>query len=132
MLVKTNIKLKQQIEFELRNYFRPEFINRLDDQIVFEPLDLGQVESIVGMMLDKVASRLKEQSIRLEFTPEVTRYIAEKGYNPSYGARPLKRYIQKNLESPIAREIVSHQDATISSLKVSIKQDQMLIESVTN
>jgi ATP-dependent Clp protease ATP-binding subunit ClpB len=87
---------------ELRRSFRPEFLNRIDDIIVFRPLTQEQLQRIVELQLDRVRAMLAERSISLRLTPEAERVIAEDGYDPAFGARPLKRSIQRLVQNPLA------------------------------
>lgn len=90
----------------LRSFFRPEFLNRVDDIVVFHPLGKGELKKIVKIQAGRLLQRLQAQNITLEITPEAEEYLAEAGYDPVYGARPLKRAIQKELETPLARNIL--------------------------
>ena len=90
----------------LRSFFRPEFLNRVDDIVVFHPLGKGELKKIVKIQTGRLFQRLQAQNITLEITPEAEEYLAEAGYDPVYGARPLKRAIQKELETPLARNIL--------------------------
>ncbi|NLL57825.1 MAG: AAA domain-containing protein, partial [Firmicutes bacterium] len=90
----------------LRSFFRPEFLNRVDDIVVFHPLGKAELKKIVKIQAGRLLQRLQAQNITLEITPEAEEYLAEAGYDPVYGARPLKRVIQKELETPLARSIL--------------------------
>jgi ATP-dependent Clp protease ATP-binding subunit ClpC len=100
-------KMKDVVMEELKNNFRPEFINRIDEIIVFHPLTQDEITAIVDVMLKEVRTRLQEQEYDLELTPEVHAMLAKDGYNPSYGARPLRRAIQRLIEDPLAEEILT-------------------------
>ena len=91
---------------DLRNHFRPEFRNRLDETIFFKPLSRKDIGAIVRLMVEDVNKRLQAKSIRVELTEEARDYVAENGYDPQFGARPLKRYLQKNVETEAARIIL--------------------------
>lgn len=99
-------KAKDEVLKRLHSFFRPEFLNRVDEIVTFHPLKKEHLKKIVGIQVDLLLKRLQEQNISLELTPEVKEYIAEKGYDPVYGARPLKRAVQKELENPLARHIL--------------------------
>jgi len=90
----------------LRQYFRPEFLNRVDDVIVFRPLSLGQLEEIVELQLTKLRQLLAERKITLELTPEAKRVLTSEGYDPTFGARPLKRAIQRLIQNPLSLAIL--------------------------
>jgi ATP-dependent Clp protease ATP-binding subunit ClpB len=92
---------------ELRRYFRPEFLNRVDDVILFKPLKLEEIKRIVDLMIEDVAKRLKDRHIKLVLSEEAREFIARSGYDPVYGARPLRRYIQRHLETMLARAIIA-------------------------
>jgi ATP-dependent Clp protease ATP-binding subunit ClpB len=92
---------------ELRGHFRPEFLNRVDEIVLFKPLTRAEIEQIVDLQFDGVRARLAERRIELELTEDARRLLAEAGYDPVYGARPLRRYIQREVETRIARGIIS-------------------------
>ncbi|MBO1740952.1 ATP-dependent chaperone ClpB [Leifsonia sp. TF02-11] len=92
---------------ELRGRFRPEFLNRVDDIVVFAPLGVDQIEAIVELLIADLRHRLAERQISLELTPEARRLIAERGYDPLYGARPLRRYLSHDIETRIGRALLS-------------------------
>jgi ATP-dependent Clp protease ATP-binding subunit ClpB len=91
---------------EMRAHFRPEFINRLDDVVLFKPLTRSEIGRIVDLLLDEVSERLAERQMTLEVSDAAKTFIADEGYDPVYGARPLKRYIQHKLETGIARTLI--------------------------
>ncbi|MBN1552846.1 ATP-dependent chaperone ClpB [bacterium] len=90
----------------LNTYFRPEFLNRVDDIIIFKPLTLEEIEKIVDLLMENIRSRLEQKSISMELTESARKFIAEAGYDPVFGARPLKRYIQRELETRIGRALI--------------------------
>lgn len=101
---------------DLRNHFRPEFLNRLDETILFKPLTKDNIGHIIDLMMVDLNKRLSDKEISLELTSEAKNYIIEGGYDPIYGARPLKRFLQKNVETLAAREILAgdiHEGDTI-------------------
>jgi len=100
-------KLKTKLLDEVKKTFRPEFLNRIDDIIVFHPLFRHDLEQIISFELKDVKERLKEKKIELNLTPEVLTFLIDKGYDPVFGARPLRRTIQKYLENVLAEEILS-------------------------
>ncbi len=91
---------------ELRTHFRPEFLNRVDDIVLFKPLRLEEIKSIVKLLLERLKDRLAERRIALEITPAALELIARSGYDPVYGARPLKRFLQREVETRLARELI--------------------------
>ncbi|HWM84449.1 MAG TPA: ATP-dependent chaperone ClpB [Kofleriaceae bacterium] len=99
--------VERQVEEQLRSTFRPEFLNRIDESIFFEPLDRQELDSIVGIQVVRFAGLLRERGLELALTPAASHLIAERGYDPVYGARPLKRSIQKNLIDPLASALLA-------------------------
>jgi ATP-dependent Clp protease ATP-binding subunit ClpC len=100
-------RIRSLVNEELKNYFRPEFLNRLDEIIVFRQLNREEVKEIAVIMLKEVFGRLTEQGITLEVTEKFKERLVQEGYNPSYGARPLRRAIMRLLEDSLAEEILS-------------------------
>lgn len=98
---------KEKVLQLLRTHFRPEFLNRIDEMITFNPLDLTAIKEIVSKLINQLSHRVKEQNIQVEISDTAKEYIATHGFDPVYGARPLKRYIQRNIETLLAREIIS-------------------------
>jgi len=90
----------------LRGHFRPEFLNRVDEIVLFKPLLIEQIKRIIELLLDNLQARLDERKITLELTERAKEFIAREAYDPVYGARPLLRYLQHHLETPLAREII--------------------------
>ena len=104
-----NIKQEAQdmVMADLRNHFRPEFLNRLDETIMFKPLTKDNITSIIDLQIKDLNRRLADKELHVELTPEAKGYVADNGYEPMYGARPLKRYLQKTVETLAARLILS-------------------------
>jgi len=100
-------KMKEQALDVLRQSFRPEFLNRVDEVVVFHPLTRDELRQIVDVQLIRLRQRLEERKIELELTEKARDYLAERGYDPSYGARPLKRLIQRELETSLGRKLLS-------------------------
>ncbi len=98
--------VREKVMQELRGHFRPEFLNRVDETVLFKPLSQDQIAEIVDIQLAHVRGRLKDRKIELELTNAARTYIAEAAYDPAYGARPLKRYLQHELETPLARAVI--------------------------
>jgi ATP-dependent Clp protease ATP-binding subunit ClpB len=99
-------RVEQRVRDELRNFFRPEFLNRVDDIIVFRPLSREDLVHIVDIQLERLERLLADRHLHLEVTPEAKELLAVQGYDPVYGARPLKRVIQRELQNPIALEVL--------------------------
>jgi ATP-dependent Clp protease ATP-binding subunit ClpB len=92
---------------ELRSHFRPEFLNRIDEIVLFKALTMPEIERIVDLMLGELRARLADRRIRLEVTDQARRFIAQEGYDPVYGARPLRRFISREVETRIGRALLS-------------------------
>ncbi len=119
---------KSKVMAQLRGHFRPEFLNRVDDIVVFSPLTLDQVRLIVALLLKDLTDRLKSRGVDLKVTEEALSKIASDGYDPSYGARPLKRYISHVLESRIARELIAKAQDSMS-VTVSLLDGDIVIDA---
>ena len=98
--------MKDRLLDELKRTFRPEFLNRVDDLIVFQLLTEEDIAEIVDLMLNELAARIEEYALQLEVTPEAKKLLAAEGFDPTYGARPLRRVIQKRLEDGISEEML--------------------------
>ena len=94
---------------ELRAHFRPEFLNRLDETILFKPLTRDNIGSIVGLMIEDTNRRLADRELKVDLTDRAREFVVEHGYDPVYGARPLKRYLQKYVETLAAKIILQDQ-----------------------
>jgi ATP-dependent Clp protease ATP-binding subunit ClpB len=99
--------LKERVWDVLRGHFRPEFLNRLDEVIIFNPLGRDELKHIVDIQLNGLRKRLSERGITLELTDASREVIAEEGYDPTYGARPLKRAIQRLIQDPLAKRVLA-------------------------
>jgi ATP-dependent Clp protease ATP-binding subunit ClpC len=102
-------RMKDRVLDELKRTFRPEFLNRIDEVIVFHSLDETHIKGIVRLMVNRVNKQLEDKAIRIELTPDAEDMLLQKGYDPTYGARQLRRTIQKLIEDPLAESIVSGQ-----------------------
>jgi ATP-dependent Clp protease ATP-binding subunit ClpB len=112
---------------ELREHFRPEFLNRVDETVVFHPLETEQLTKIVEIQLDRLRARLTERRISLFVTPAALRHLGERGYDPIYGARPLKRLIQQEIETPMARQLVKGELRDGDTATVDLKDQHIVI-----
>jgi ATP-dependent Clp protease ATP-binding subunit ClpC len=99
-------RTREQMLSELRRTFRPELLNRIDEIVVFQPLTREQIEQIVDIMLDRVREQLRERGISLQATEPARALLATQGFDPQFGARPLRRTVQRLVENPIARGIL--------------------------
>ncbi len=114
---------------DLRGHFRPEFLNRIDEIVLFKPLSLSEITGIVGLLIADVTKRLAERNIKLEVSQDAKEFIANSGYDPVYGARPLKRYIQRELETRIGRAIISDELPPGSTLQVGVQDGGLSIKA---
>ncbi len=119
--------VKNQVMGELRQHFRPEFLNRVDDIVLFKPLTLGEVEQIVALLVQDLSRRLAERRMNIEISDAARHFIAEKGYDPVYGARPLRRYIQRELETRIGRALIAGDVSDGATLRVDLKDGELSI-----
>ena len=125
-VVDDNIRAQVMNEMKLR--FKPEFLNRVDDIIMFKPLSENGIKKIIDIFLKEVSSRLKDKNITLEVTDEAKTIMAKEGYDPVYGARPLKRYIQNSLENNLARKIIKGEIGYGSNVVVDANGEEIVIK----
>jgi ATP-dependent Clp protease ATP-binding subunit ClpB len=118
---------RNQVFGELRGHFRPEFLNRVDDTVLFKPLTKPEIAQIVELLADGLRQRLAERDIGLTLTEQAKQYIADAGYDPVYGARPLKRYIQHELETQIGRSIIAGEATDGCTVQVDVAEDDGLV-----
>lgn len=111
----------------LRHYFKPEFINRIDEIIIFDPLSEATLALIVDKFMEELALRLQRQNISLQVDDQVKATILKVGQDPQYGARPIKRFIQKNIETQIAKTILSNEDSQNNLIQVSMNMDDFVV-----
>jgi len=111
----------------LRAHFRPEFLNRIDDTVLFKPLSERDIEQVVELFLAELRQRLAEQQLTLEVSEAARSWLASKGYDPVFGARPLKRFIQQHVETPVARRIIEGAVAPGGTLRVDVEDGQLVI-----
>lgn len=122
-------KLNRDILSLLRRSFRPEFLNRVDEIVVFKPLEIGQIREIVGIQLDIVAKLLSKNGINLVVSDEVVDWLAEEGYDPQLGARPVKRLIQRDIVNNISREIIAGNISVNTTLKIDMVDGEIKFET---
>jgi ATP-dependent Clp protease ATP-binding subunit ClpB len=123
----SNDEVRSVVMAELREHFRPEFLNRVDETVVFHPLEMEQLTKIVEIQLERLRARLTERRISLSVTPAALRHLGERGYDPIYGARPLKRLIQQEIETPMARQLVKGELRDGDTATVDLKDRQIVI-----
>ena len=122
-------KLNRDILSLLRRSFRPEFLNRVDEIVVFKPLEIGQIREIVGIQLDIVAKLLSKNGINLVVSDEVVDWLAKEGYDPQLGARPVKRLIQRDIVNNISREIIAGNISVNATLKIDMVDGEIKFET---
>ncbi len=122
---------KKKLLVSLKNIFKPEFLNRLDDIIVFYPLTMKEIEKIVDILLQRVEQNMSESNIRLELKEDARKYLARKGYSEEYGARPLQRLIEKEVEDPIAMKILegTFKNGDTILVKLNKENDKFVFEN---
>jgi ATP-dependent Clp protease ATP-binding subunit ClpC len=114
-------RMKERVIDELKRAFRPEFLNRVDDSIVFHALSLEHIKEIIRLMVHRINRQLGDRGIALVLTPGAENALVEKGYDPTYGARQLRRTIQKHVEDPLAEAIVRGQIAESARIEVDVE-----------
>jgi ATP-dependent Clp protease ATP-binding subunit ClpB len=119
---------REQVLQQLRAHFRPEFLNRIDDIILFKPLTVNEVKGIVDKLIRELSQRLADRHITLTLTDKAKEYIATAGFDPVYGARPLKRFIQKQIETKLAKEIIAGHIKDYSNVRIDYENGQIIIE----
>jgi ATP-dependent Clp protease ATP-binding subunit ClpB len=112
---------------ELRRYFRPEFLNRIDDIVLFTPLTQTQIARIVDLMFNDLRARLADRRMILEITDEARRFIAAQGFDPVYGARPLRRFIAREVETRIGRALLTDAIGDGATIRVELKGDELVV-----
>ncbi|MEH7181220.1 ATP-dependent chaperone ClpB [Neobacillus vireti] len=118
---------REKVLGQLKSHFRPEFLNRIDETILFKPLSLTEIKDIVVKMMKELQSRLKEKEIEVVIADSAKEFIAVNGFDPIYGARPLKRYIQRNIETKLARAIIAGKVQEHSVVNITIEKEEIAI-----
>ncbi|NCU31635.1 MAG: ATP-dependent Clp protease ATP-binding subunit ClpC, partial [Candidatus Moranbacteria bacterium] len=121
-------EMREQVLSELRLNFKPEFLNRLDEIIIFHPLNKKMLEKIVDLQLAIVQERLFKKDIEVQFSPEIKKYLTEKGFDPAYGARPLKRVIQNEILDELALRIIEDRVKKDQPVKIGFKNKKIVID----
>ncbi|OIO59248.1 MAG: ATP-dependent chaperone ClpB [Verrucomicrobia bacterium CG1_02_43_26] len=121
--------VRESVLQELRRLFRPEFLNRVDDTILFKPLTLKEIKQIVELLLKDLNKRLEDKKITVTLNDKAENWVAEKGYDPVYGARPLKRFFQKQMETKLARGIISGDIKDNSTIEFIEKNDELMVKA---
>lgn len=119
--------IKEQVFNELRGHFRPEFLNRVDDIVLFKALTKSDIVKIVEKMVKLLQDRLADQNLTLQLTDVAKTYLADQGYDPVYGARPLKRFIQKHIETKLARAIIAGDVSSQANIKIDYDGNELIL-----
>ena len=121
---------KEKVMAVLRSKFKPEFLNRIDETIFFKALTLQDLSQIVDIQMDYLRRLLKDQELELEVTDEAKELLATRGYNPVYGARPLKRVIRQMVENPLSKMILSQNYLSGDKIKIDVDNDEIKFERI--
>ena len=121
-------KMKSKVGEELKRYFRPEFLNRIDETIVFHELTVDEVKEIVDLMLDRVHNQLKNSDLEIVLSDEAKEFLATEGYDKEFGARPLRRSIQRLLEDPLSEELLQGKYKAGSTIIISLNKEDNTLE----
>jgi ATP-dependent Clp protease ATP-binding subunit ClpB len=113
---------------QLKGSFRPEFLNRLDEIIMFKPLTQADIGNILDLLVNELNERIADRDLRVVLTDEAKRLIAERGYDPAFGARPLKRYLQKNVETLVAKLILSDKAEPGKDIVIGVRDGELAAE----
>ncbi len=120
--------VRESVMMELRKAFRPEFLNRIDETILFKPLTLEEITTIVDLLLADLNKRLVDRRVTVVLDKKAKEWAAEKGYDPVFGARPLKRFLQRNIETKLARALIGGQIAEGSEVKFTVKDEELAMK----
>ena len=112
---------------ELRKAFRPEFLNRIDETILFKPLSLEEITIIVDLLLADLNKRLAERRVTVKLDARAREWTAEKGYDPVFGARPLRRFLQRSIETKLARALIAGEISEGSEVTFTVKRDELVM-----
>jgi ATP-dependent Clp protease ATP-binding subunit ClpB len=122
--------LCERVEEELHRVFRPEFLNRIDETIIFDALSRDDILKVLDLQLARMAKQLAEKGIRLEFSDAAKRKLAQTGYDPAFGARPLQRTVQRLIQDPLALKLLDGQIAPEDGLRADLVGDEITLERV--
>lgn len=122
-------EIKEKIDVLLKQTFRPEFLNRIDETIMFQKLEKSHIESIVRLQLERVSKRLLDRGLKVTFDDKAISFLADKGFQPEFGARPVKRAVQTYLENPLSKEIILGKFRDGDTIQVSCSGDSLTFES---
>jgi ATP-dependent Clp protease ATP-binding subunit ClpC len=120
--------IKEQVMSSVKKAFRPEFINRLDDTIVFKPLSMEDMKAIVDIMVGRLEERLIEKKLTIKVSDAAKKELAEKGFDPVFGARPLRRVIERDIETPLANKIIMAEIQENDEVLVELENNQLVVK----
>jgi ATP-dependent Clp protease ATP-binding subunit ClpB len=120
---------RDQVMAELRRHFRPELLNRIDDIVLFKPLQTAEIRRIVDLLLVSLRARLADRRITIDVSDDARTFLADQGYDPVYGARPLKRFLQRELETRIGRKLIAGDIPDGSTVSVDIRGGELVVEA---
>ena len=120
--------VRESVMADVRKTFRPEFLNRIDETILFKPLTLEEITTIVDLLLADLNKRLADRRVTVSLDKKAKEWAAEKGYDPVFGARPLKRFLQRNIETKLARALISGEIAEGAEVKFTVKDDALAMK----
>jgi ATP-dependent Clp protease ATP-binding subunit ClpB len=123
-------EMRNRVMDAMRNSFRPEFLNRIDETIIFHSLDKSQLRAIVKLQVERLESRLAEQKLFLKMSDAALDFLAEIGYDPVYGARPLKRAVQRYVETPIAKAILRGEYQQKDTIFVDVEDERLTFKKL--
>ncbi len=121
---------REAVNREMRTHFRPEFLNRVDDIVLFKPLKLEEIEQIVDLLTEDLRKRLADRDLKLVLSPEARHLIAREGFDPVYGARPLKRYLQHQVETKLGRALVAGDVIDGSTVEIGLENGELAVQVV--
>jgi ATP-dependent Clp protease ATP-binding subunit ClpB len=117
---------REAVMTDLRQHFRPEFLNRVDETVLFKPLGLEEIEKIVDLLLADLNKRLAEKRVIVSLDEKAKKWVAEKGYDPVFGARPLKRFLQRHLETRLARALIGGEVCEGAELTFTVEKGELV------
>ena len=123
-------KVREEMTALLRQHFRPEFLNRIDETLMFQALTQQDIERILEIQMKRFASRLREMGITVELTAQAKTLLATKGYDPEFGARPLKRVLVREVETPVSRMLIAGDLSEGSTLKIDVSGEDLQFSRV--
>ena len=118
---------RKKVLGELRQHFKPEFLNRVDDTVLFKPLTLDEIKQIVGLLLEELRQRLEDRRVDLQLTERAREFVAREGFDPVFGARPLKRFLQHELETRLGRALIAGDLADGAKVTVDLEGSELAV-----